>query len=85
MSRGEAGICIDDLLEQFCGLGRSLAMIHTVEQRKRFQVQLVRLHVGVIASLSPAQRQSKLIDDRPRDFVLNGEDVLELAIEPLGP
>ena len=51
-----------------------------VDQRAPLEVQLVRLDVGVVTSLAPPQRQSKLVDDRPRDLILNGEDVLQFAM-----
>ncbi len=56
-----------------------------VGQRARPQVEIVGGEVGVVAPLAPAQGQSKLIDDRTRDLILNREDVAELTIEPLGP
>ena len=84
IGRGERGIlamtCSNNSAA-FCALEDA----SPIDQRTRLQVQLVRLQIGVVAPLASAQRQSKLVDDRPRDLVLNGEDVLELPIEPLGP
>jgi hypothetical protein len=49
------------------------------------QVRLVRFETDVVSPLAPAECQPELVDDRPRDFILYREDVLELAIEPLRP
>ena len=79
-----AGSAGDHLLEQFRGLLR-VGRAPSHNQRTPLQVQFVGFQIGFVAPLSPPQRQSELVDDRPRDLILYGENVLEFPIEPLGP
>ena len=46
-----------------------------------FQKQIVRLDRGRVPPLSASELQPQLVDDGPRDLVLDREDVLQLAIE----
>src|SRR5206468_8641142 len=39
----------------------------------------------VVPSLASSELQAQLVHDRPRDLVLNGEDVLQLSIETRRP
>ena len=84
MSGCEAGFLHRDLLEHSRGLFETRTT-STTNQRPALEVELVRLHIGLVSSLSSAKRQSQLVDDRPRDVVLNVKDVPELPIERLRP
>ena len=54
-------------------------------QYPRLQVQVVRFNIRRIAPLTTFQFESQLVHDGSRDLILNGEDVLQLAVEPLRP
>lgn len=54
-------------------------------ERPRFEIDVVRLEVRVVASLASSELEPQLIDNRSRDLVLNRKDILQLAIETVGP
>ena len=56
-----------------------------IGQRAAPQEEPIGFHARVVSSLSPAERQPQRIDDRPRDVVLNGEQVGPLPVEAFGP
>ena len=49
------------------------------------QVEVVGLQVRLVAPPTRAQVQSQGVDDAAGNLVLNGEDIGQRAIEPVGP
>ena len=82
--RGKLGIFLDNLLKQ---LSRCLRVgcASPAQPCARLEIENVGIDIGVVPPLARACSQSKLVDDRPRDLILNSEHVMELAIVLLGP
>ena len=82
--RGKRGIFHHDLLEQ---LARRLRVCSAspIQPCARLEIENVGIDIEIVAPLARAQRQPKLVDDRPGDFILDGEDVVDLSIEGFGP
>lgn len=82
--RSESRVLLDNLLEQITRRLRGLRA-PVAQDFARLEIEKVGVDIEVVAQPARPERQAQLLDDAPRDLILDGEDVLELAIELLSP
>ena len=82
--RGKRGIALDNLLEQFSRCP-GVVFASPAHQCARLEIENIGIDTDVVPPLARTKRQSKLVDNRPRDFTPDGEEVVEFSIEALGP